>query len=59
MSLAVTGARLDGEAVACGSRTGASSTLGPGVEPSDGDEVIDAGGMALVPGSSTATPTPR
>ena len=24
--------------------------LGPGVEPRDGDEVIDAHGMALVPG---------
>jgi 5-methylthioadenosine/S-adenosylhomocysteine deaminase len=51
MALAVTGATLDGEPV--GLRTEADGTiaaLGPGVEPEAGDERIDAGGMALLPG---------
>lgn len=51
MPLAVTGASLDGMRV--GLRTGEDGRIaevGPGVVPADGDEVIAAGGMALLPG---------
>jgi 5-methylthioadenosine/S-adenosylhomocysteine deaminase len=50
MSLAVTGARLDGEVVGLRVEGGRIVALGPGVDSSPGDEVIDADGMALVPG---------
>ena len=50
MSLAVTGARLDGELVGLRAEDGSIVALGPGVDPGPGDEVIDAVGMALVPG---------
>ena len=50
MSLAVTGARLDGEVVGLRVEGGSIVALGPGVDSTPGDEVIDAGGMALVPG---------
>ncbi len=50
MSLAVTGARLDGEVVGLRVQGGRIVALGPGVDSAPGDEVIDAGGMALVPG---------
>lgn len=49
--IAVSGALLDGEEV--GLRTGADgriAALGPGVEPASGDELIDARGLALLPG---------
>jgi 5-methylthioadenosine/S-adenosylhomocysteine deaminase len=50
MSLAVTGGRLDGEVVGLRVEGGSIVALGPGVDSRPGDEVIDAGGMALVPG---------
>src|SRR6476620_2637706 len=50
MSLAVTGARLDGEVVGLRVKGGRIVALGPGVDSAPGDEVIDARGMALVPG---------
>ena len=49
-SLAVVSAVLDGEAVGLRTRTGAIAELGPDVAAAAGDEVIDAAGMALVPG---------
>ncbi|HEX5762876.1 MAG TPA: amidohydrolase [Solirubrobacterales bacterium] len=49
MSLAVTGARLDGETVGLRCEEGAIAAIGPGVEPLPGDETIDAGGAPLVP----------
>jgi 5-methylthioadenosine/S-adenosylhomocysteine deaminase len=48
--LAVTGAVLDGEVVGLRAEGGAIAALGPDVAPAPGDEVIDGGGMALVPG---------
>ncbi len=50
MSLAVTGALLDGEVVGLRAEEGRIVALAPGVDPRPGDEVIDAAGMALVPG---------
>jgi 5-methylthioadenosine/S-adenosylhomocysteine deaminase len=50
MSLAVTGARLEGEVVGLRVEGGRIVALGPGVDSMPQDEVIDAGGMALVPG---------
>ena len=50
MSLAVTGGRLDGEVVGLRVEGGRIVALGPGVDSRPGDEVIDADGMALVPG---------
>ena len=50
MSLAVRDARLDGETVGLRVENDTISALGAGVEPVPGDEVIDAGGMALLPG---------
>jgi len=50
MSLAVTSAQLDDELVSLRSENGRIVELGPDVTPSDGDEVLDAAGMALVPG---------
>ena len=50
MSLAVTGARLDGELLGLRAEEGSIVALGPGVDPGPGDEVIDAAGMVLVPG---------
>jgi 5-methylthioadenosine/S-adenosylhomocysteine deaminase len=49
MTLAVTAALLDGERVGLRTDDGAITELGPGVRPKDGDEVLDAGGMLLVP----------
>jgi 5-methylthioadenosine/S-adenosylhomocysteine deaminase len=48
-SLAVTGAELDGETVGLRSVDGLISEIGPGVEPQEGDEVVDAAGLRLVP----------
>jgi 5-methylthioadenosine/S-adenosylhomocysteine deaminase len=50
VSLAVSGATLDGSRVALRAEGGRIAAVGPDVEPGDGDEVIDATGMRLVPG---------
>jgi 5-methylthioadenosine/S-adenosylhomocysteine deaminase len=50
MSLAVTGARLDGELIGLRVEEGHIEALGPGVGSRPGDEAIDAAGMTLVPG---------
>ncbi len=49
MSLAITGARLDGEPVTLRAQDGLITDLGPGVEPRPGDEVIDGAGLLLCP----------
>ena len=49
-ALAVRGATLDGAPVGLRSRDGVIAEIGAGVEPQDGDEVIEADGLALVPG---------
>jgi 5-methylthioadenosine/S-adenosylhomocysteine deaminase len=49
LSLAVTGASLDGETVGLRCEDGLIAEIGPGVAAAPGDEVIDAGGGALVP----------
>ncbi len=49
MSLAVTGAELEGSIVGLRCEGGAISALGPEVEPEPDDEVIDGGEMVLVP----------
>jgi 5-methylthioadenosine/S-adenosylhomocysteine deaminase len=50
MTLAVLDAVLDGESVSLRAEGGRIAGLGAGVAPRQGDDVIDAGGMALVPG---------
>lgn len=50
MSLAVTGATLEGRAAGLRAEDGRIAAVGPEVVPQPGDEVIDAGGGALVPG---------
>jgi 5-methylthioadenosine/S-adenosylhomocysteine deaminase len=50
MSLAVTGAMLDGRPVGLRAKDGVIAELGPGVAARAGDELIDAGGAPLVPG---------
>ena len=59
MSLAVTDARVDGEAVGLRAEGGRIVELGKGVEPRDGDEVVSARGSRSFPASSMGTPTPR
>jgi 5-methylthioadenosine/S-adenosylhomocysteine deaminase len=49
MSLAITGARLEGETVGLRADDGLIAELGPEVEPKAGDEVLDAGGLLLTP----------
>jgi 5-methylthioadenosine/S-adenosylhomocysteine deaminase len=49
VSLAITGALLDGETVGLRVEDGVISELGPSVEPRTGDEVIDADGLLLSP----------
>jgi 5-methylthioadenosine/S-adenosylhomocysteine deaminase len=49
MALTVIGARLDGEPVGLRAVDGLVDALGAGVVPAPGDEVLDAGGLALVP----------
>ena len=49
MSLAVTGASLDGELVGLRAEDGVIAELGPAVEQHSGDEVIAAGGRLLTP----------
>jgi 5-methylthioadenosine/S-adenosylhomocysteine deaminase len=48
-ALAVTGAELDGETVGLRAENGLIAELGPGVEPAEGDETIDAARMRLAP----------
>ena len=49
MSLAVTGATLDGEAVTLRAEDGGIAELGPSVEAQPGDELLDAEGLRLCP----------
>jgi 5-methylthioadenosine/S-adenosylhomocysteine deaminase len=49
LSLAVTGALLDGEPVGLRAEDGRIAELGPSVEPRPGDEVIEASGLLLCP----------
>ena len=49
MSLAVTGALLDGETVGLRAEEGVITELGPAVEPRQGDRVIEADGLLLTP----------
>ena len=50
MSLAITGAVLDGHETALRAERGRIAELGPDVAPREDDEVIDASGMPIVPG---------
>jgi 5-methylthioadenosine/S-adenosylhomocysteine deaminase len=50
MSLTVTGATLDGEAVGLRAEGGRIAELGAAVEPREGDEVIETDGAPVVPG---------
>ncbi|MGI9019769.1 MAG: amidohydrolase [Solirubrobacterales bacterium] len=50
MGLAVRDATLDGVRVGVRCEGGAIAELGPGVEPHQGDDVIEGSGLALVPG---------
>ena len=50
MGLTVRDATLDGRRVTLRAQDGVVAGLGPEVEPEQGDEVVEAGGMALVPG---------
>ena len=50
MGLAVRDATLDGERVGLRCEAGLIAELDRGVEPQHGDELLDAAGMALVPG---------
>jgi 5-methylthioadenosine/S-adenosylhomocysteine deaminase len=49
-AVTVTGALLDGRPGGLRAEDGVITTIGADVAPGPGDEVIDAGGMALVPG---------
>src|SRR5215208_1609865 len=50
MSLAVINATLDGKPMRVRVEDGAIARVGPRIRPREDDEVIDAGGMAIVPG---------
>ena len=50
MGLAVTDATLDGTRVGVRCENGRISAIGPGVRPAPGDDVLAAGGQAIVPG---------
>ncbi len=50
MSLTVVDARLDGEPVNLRAVDGTIEAIGIGVMPAPGDDVLDAGGLALTPG---------
>ena len=50
MGLAVTDATLDGTKVGVRCENGRIAAIGPGVGPASGDDVLDAGGQAIVPG---------
>jgi 5-methylthioadenosine/S-adenosylhomocysteine deaminase len=49
LSLAVTGATLDGQVVGLRAEDGLIADLGPDVEAKPDDEVVDAGGLMLTP----------
>jgi 5-methylthioadenosine/S-adenosylhomocysteine deaminase len=49
LTLAVTGATLDGQVIGLRAEDGAIAELGPSVEPKPGDEVIDGAGLLLTP----------
>src|SRR5262249_57856637 len=49
LTLAVTGAALDGEPAGLRAEDGLIAEIGAGVEPRAGDEVIDASGLLLCP----------
>jgi 5-methylthioadenosine/S-adenosylhomocysteine deaminase len=49
LSLAVTGATLDGEVVGLRAEEGAIAELGPDIRPKPDDEVVDAAGLLLSP----------
>ena len=60
MSLTVTDARVDGEAVGLRAEGGRIVELGPGRSTrGPATKWSSAGGMPSSPASSTATPTPR
>ena len=50
MSLTIVNATLDGDRVRVRVDNGAIAKVGPRIRPRDGDEVLDADGMAIVPG---------
>jgi 5-methylthioadenosine/S-adenosylhomocysteine deaminase len=50
VSLALKGARLDGERVGMRVDQDRITAVGPDVQPEPGDDVLDAAGMALLPG---------
>jgi 5-methylthioadenosine/S-adenosylhomocysteine deaminase len=50
VSLAIVNATLDGQRMRLRVENGTIARLGPRIRPRDGDEVIDADGMAIVPG---------
>jgi 5-methylthioadenosine/S-adenosylhomocysteine deaminase len=50
VSLAIRGATLDGQIVGLRVDAQRIAAVGPGVQPEAGDDVIDAAGMALLPG---------
>lgn len=50
MSLAITNATLDGQRTRLRTDDGTIARIGPRIRPRDRDEVIDAEGMAIVPG---------
>jgi 5-methylthioadenosine/S-adenosylhomocysteine deaminase len=50
VSLAIVNATLDGKRTRVRVEGGTIATIGPRIRPRDGDEVIDAEGMAIVPG---------
>ena len=50
MNLTVTNAEFDDQSVALRVVDGVIAALGPGVAPEPGDEILDAHGLALIPG---------
>src|SRR5215218_1136099 len=50
MSLAIVNSVLDGKRVGVRTEEGVIASVGPRIRPRDDDEVIDAGGMAIMPG---------
>ena len=50
MSLAIVNSVLDGKRVGVRTEEGVIASVGPRIRPREDDEVIDAGGMAIMPG---------